>query len=372
MATRETDITLLRRFRDRGDEQAFAEIVRRHAAVVFGTCRRILANSALAEDATQETFFRLVQRRDEVNESVGGWLVRVATTLAIDAARSESSRRRRETARRAQAPPTEATQWADVSPVVDEALAELPSDTRALLVERFLRGRSQTEMAEERGTSQATLSRQINNGLEQLRRLLRDKGVVVAAIAPLACWMREQACCGQVPASLMRELGKMSLVSRNGAISASSRLIAKCIATAKGALAVSNDMALLIIVAILGILIGWSKGDFLNQRDDDNPVEHRLEEASRQRRPATRFDARGFFHISAAGRQSADADDTVVAFKPAGADDGALQVMFADRRVENMPRSEADDLVFQQTGLTLNQWLWQHRSASSKSSAETP
>lgn len=57
----EADLALLRRFSDHRDEEAFAEIVRRYAAVVYGTCRRIVGDSARAEEVSQETFFRLLQ-----------------------------------------------------------------------------------------------------------------------------------------------------------------------------------------------------------------------------------------------------------------------------------------------------------------------
>ena len=38
----ETDFSLLRRFAEDGDEDAFSEIVRRYAGVVFSACHRVL------------------------------------------------------------------------------------------------------------------------------------------------------------------------------------------------------------------------------------------------------------------------------------------------------------------------------------------
>lgn len=89
------DADLLRRFAD-GDEDAFTEIVNRYAGLVFSICNRVLGDRARAEDVAQETFFRLLSNRTSVSQSLGGWLHRAATRLAVDALRSETARRRRE------------------------------------------------------------------------------------------------------------------------------------------------------------------------------------------------------------------------------------------------------------------------------------
>src|SRR2546421_6617362 len=66
------DLILLDRFREDGDQEAFAEIVRRYASAVFSTCMRILGDKARADDVSQETFFRLSQKPEAVKQSLGG------------------------------------------------------------------------------------------------------------------------------------------------------------------------------------------------------------------------------------------------------------------------------------------------------------
>jgi RNA polymerase sigma-70 factor (ECF subfamily) len=209
-AVTDSDLFLLERFREDGDQEAFAEIVRRYAAAVFSTSVRILGDKARADDVSQETFFRLSQRPEAVKQSLGGWLHTAATRLAIDAVRSDASRAQRE-ANYERKPASDSMQWADVSPHVDEALAELADETRMLLVRHFLQNVSQCQLAGELGTSPATVSRKIKAGVEQLRKQLNRKGITIAA-ALLITLMREhgaQAC----PTLLVRELGKITMIS---------------------------------------------------------------------------------------------------------------------------------------------------------------
>jgi len=202
------DLILLARFRESGDAAAFGEIVRRYAAAVFATCHRILHDPGSAEDATQETFFRLMTRPGRVESSVGGWLHRAATRLALDIQRSENSRRRREAAYEA-TQVLDASSWAEVVPQLDAAIAALPDESRELLVRHFLRGESQADLAAEQGTSPATLSRRMKDAVDSLREELSRKGVSVAPV--LLYKLMAQNGTATVSPALKLALGKMSL-----------------------------------------------------------------------------------------------------------------------------------------------------------------
>lgn len=217
--TAESDLALLRRFAELHDTQAFAEIVRRYAAMVFNACRRIVRDASLAEDVSQETFFRLMRRPESVSHSVGAWLHQAATNLAVDAVRSDSARRRREHAyaedaseENGEASLREVQNWAELSPIVDEALSELPNETRNLLVAHFLCGRPQNELAAEAGTSAATMCRRIKAGVEALQSRLRDRGITMAPLALMGL-LGENGLQTAAPKTLLTQLGKMTMVS---------------------------------------------------------------------------------------------------------------------------------------------------------------
>jgi RNA polymerase sigma factor (sigma-70 family) len=218
----ENDFALLERFASAGDEEAFAEIVRRYAGIVFATSFRVTRDRGRAEDVAQEVFFKLLRRPQSVNQSLGGWLHQCATRLALDDVRSEGARRKREANRRIETNELEqqATTWQELSPHVDEALATLSEESRELLVSHFLNGKSQSAIAIETRTSPATVSRRMRDAVTALRAALKRKGVFVApALLVGLCRMNAPAQAQAVPTTLMTELGKMAIVGKPAAAS---------------------------------------------------------------------------------------------------------------------------------------------------------
>jgi RNA polymerase sigma-70 factor (ECF subfamily) len=208
----QADLALLRQFIDTGDPAVFAEIVQRYARVVYAASLRVLGDEGRAQDVSQETFFRLMQRPRLVTHSLGGWLHRTATHLALDIRRGEKSRKQREllyVLDQQQSQATEPT-WEEVSPYVDEALNDIPEPTRGLLIRHFLQGIAQADLAAEMEVSTATLSRRIKSGLEMLQQNLRKRGVYLRlAVLMAMCAHKTKAA---IPARLVVEMGKMNLV----------------------------------------------------------------------------------------------------------------------------------------------------------------
>jgi len=78
-----------------GDESAFAELVRRYQAAVWGTVHRILGNSSENEDAVQEVFLRAYTalRKFDLRLPFGPWILRIATNHCIDLLRRKRGRK---------------------------------------------------------------------------------------------------------------------------------------------------------------------------------------------------------------------------------------------------------------------------------------
>jgi RNA polymerase sigma-70 factor (ECF subfamily) len=87
-----TDADLIERTL-KGDEQAFAELVRRYQATVHGTVHRLLGNSSEKEDAVQETFLRAFTALGKFNTQYpfGPWILRIAANYCIDQMRKRKS-----------------------------------------------------------------------------------------------------------------------------------------------------------------------------------------------------------------------------------------------------------------------------------------
>jgi RNA polymerase sigma factor (sigma-70 family) len=203
------EISLLRRFANKGDSEAFSEIVQRHAGLVYGACLRVLEDKTRAADVVQETFFHLYKNAGRITGSVPSWLHRVATRKAIDVVRKDSRRRRREV-KYAVEKLREAESWEDISTYIDEGLDELDDETRQILIQRFFEGRSMADIAGEMDISQPTVSRRVESGVSKLRETLRKRGVIVAAAA-LVSLLGENAV-EAAPVLVMKELGKMALL----------------------------------------------------------------------------------------------------------------------------------------------------------------
>jgi RNA polymerase sigma-70 factor (ECF subfamily) len=79
----------------KGDEWAFAELVRRYQAAVWGIVYRILGKSSENEDAVQEIFLRAFTalHKFDVKYPFGPWILRITTNYCIDQLRRRKGRK---------------------------------------------------------------------------------------------------------------------------------------------------------------------------------------------------------------------------------------------------------------------------------------
>jgi RNA polymerase sigma factor (sigma-70 family) len=177
------DRQLLEQFSASHEEAAFAAMVRRHGPLVLGVCRRVLGNAHDAEDAFQAAFLMLARKAHAVRkqESLGGWLYRVAFHAALRARRQAALRRQHE--RRA-GPRPSADPFAELTgrellSVLDEEVQRLPERYRAPLVQCYLQGRTCDEASRILGWSPRTLKRRLEQARERLRARLAGRGLAL-------------------------------------------------------------------------------------------------------------------------------------------------------------------------------------------------
>ncbi len=93
-----SDGQLLEAFVVQRDDACLAALVRRHASMVWGVCRRLLHNHHDAEDAFQATFLVLVRRAAQVvpRDMVANWLYGVAHQTALKTRATAAKRSARE------------------------------------------------------------------------------------------------------------------------------------------------------------------------------------------------------------------------------------------------------------------------------------
>jgi RNA polymerase sigma factor (sigma-70 family) len=182
----QSDRDLLQRFAADRDEQAFAELVRRHGSMVLAVCRRVLHQQQDAEDAFQGAFLSLARKAGASGwqESVGHWLHRVAYRLALRL-RKQASRRQHPPAPPqlpATVDPLEAVSGRELCAALDEELCRLPERCRAAIVQCCLEGNTRDEAARQLGWSLRQLKRRLERGRALLRQRLQKRGFEVPAV----------------------------------------------------------------------------------------------------------------------------------------------------------------------------------------------
>lgn len=175
-----TDGELLTRFVRSRDEDALAALVRRHASMVWGVCRRLLRNPHDAEDAFQATFLVLVRKASAVpREAVANWLYGVARQTAVRVRTTATKRGLRET-QVVDMPELTVPEVrdAELQGVVDEELSRLPDHYRSVIVLCDLEDMTRKEAARQLGIPEGSVASRLARARALLARRLNQRGVV--------------------------------------------------------------------------------------------------------------------------------------------------------------------------------------------------
>lgn len=182
-----SDAECLRAYCQHRDGQAFAELVQRHAAMVFGVCRRVLHHQQDAEDAFQAVFVILARKAGTVHppEALSRWLYGVAVRVAQKARAKRGRHEQRHDELPSDLVGPDVPEPRDWLPLLDQAMARLSRKDRdpVLLCDVF--GRSRADAAAELGIPEGTLSSRLARSRAKLRGHLMRLGLA-PSVAMLA------------------------------------------------------------------------------------------------------------------------------------------------------------------------------------------
>lgn len=153
----DSDAALIRRYAA-GDQAAARLLTARHAPRVFALARRMLGETAEAEDVTQEAMLRLWKMAPDWQDdraALGTWLYRVASNLCIDRLRRRRAISSDEVPEIADAAPGAVARLEarDRAAALQGALAALPERQRLAIVLRHFEERGNPEIAAILGVS---------------------------------------------------------------------------------------------------------------------------------------------------------------------------------------------------------------------------
>jgi len=176
------DLDLLRQYAQTGSDVAFAQLVSRHSDMVYACAVRQLGGHAGAEEVTQAVFILLMRKAGRISDGtvVAAWLYKATRYTVLNLRKLESRRQRHE--RRAGEMAMHRTHgispWADVAPLLDEAINTLKPKDRSAVVLRFLERRSFAEVGAALGVNENAAQMRVQRALSKLRDFFGRRGVV--------------------------------------------------------------------------------------------------------------------------------------------------------------------------------------------------
>ncbi len=267
----DSDGLLLERFGANRDEAAFTALVRRHGAMVFGVCRRVLCHEHDAEDVFQATFLVLARKAASLRSqrSLGGWLHEVAYHLALRVRENTARRQRNESEVRSMTPRQEPALdvcQQELRSLLDEELRQLPAKYREPLILCYLEGKTNEQAAQQLGWPIGSMSRRLARGRELLRRRLIRRGIALPA-GVLVAALAEEAASAAVPPLLAASVVRMVLQTSAASIPAS---VATLVEERIREMFLFN-LRLVVFVTLTAVGIG--AGALVSQAKDQKPAE---------------------------------------------------------------------------------------------------
>jgi RNA polymerase sigma factor (sigma-70 family) len=256
-----SDRQLLTRFVAHRDEDAFAELVRRHGGTVWRVCRRVLHQEADAEDAFQAVLLLLARKAASIRkgEAVGSWLYGVAYRTALKARQAAIRRQKREARAASPAPPQ--PPWGEAAlrelqRILDEEVQRLADKYRAPFILCCLEGLGRAEAAQELGWKEGTLASRLAQARALLHKRLARRGITLTAALTAVALVQGSA--SAAPAALLQAaaqgaLAGKSMAGLSPAAIALADTVLPTLAMAHGKTALALVLALPLVLTSAGV-----------------------------------------------------------------------------------------------------------------------
>jgi len=161
-----------------GDKDAFSELYRLYYPKIFSFLLRLMKSRNVAEEITQEVFFRLWINHEVLNPEMShdSYFFSIAKNIAINNIRKAEIEKRYydETLQQSveETDPEEGMNFSELQELIDQAVDAMPPQQR--LVFRLSRedGLINEKIAQKLNLSKRTVEKHISNSLKMLRKLI--------------------------------------------------------------------------------------------------------------------------------------------------------------------------------------------------------
>lgn len=185
------DATLLQGYARNRSESDFAELVQRYVDLVYSAAlRQVNGNTHHAQDVTQQVFIALARKAAALarHEVLAGWLFTSTRYAAAKLMRGEQRRCRREQEAEImreiiRSDATDALNWEQVRPVLDEVLADLNERDREAILLRYFKGWDFAHVGAKLSLSDNAARMRVDRAIGKLRTLLARRGITSSAAA---------------------------------------------------------------------------------------------------------------------------------------------------------------------------------------------
>ncbi len=169
-------------------DRAFTQLFERYKDKVFNTAFRITGDSALASDASQETFLSVYQKIGDFNRKskFSSWLYRIAVNFSIDRKRKASKEpllssedigtrpdgQEWDTVDQRSVDPESVASQKEFEARIQAVIGRLSEPLKVVVVLRFMNGLAYKEIGEILGCSIGTVKSRLNRAMAALEPLL--------------------------------------------------------------------------------------------------------------------------------------------------------------------------------------------------------